>query len=156
MRKDDQQYSFVPQVSVSASFPKYHRAETDMDQADVHELLATLVAAQHRQNDLLEEIVEQLGSAQRQRTMELANWKRLNPQLAEQCHQAAQKLSKVQTEFLTSVSQEVEDNYETMMDSEYCFNEFLDSFGPRLMHLNALLQMLSQLGSATEMPKSTL
>ncbi|MDD3586252.1 MAG: hypothetical protein PHQ75_03645 [Thermoguttaceae bacterium] len=154
MRKDDPQYSFVPQVSITTPFPKYSSTEEDLNQADIHELLTTLVVAQHRQNDLLEEIVEQLGAAQRQRLMELANWKRMNPHLAQLCHLAAQKLNKVQTEFLTSMSQEIEDNYENMLDSEYSFNDFLDSFGPRLMHLNLLMQMLTQLGSASEINKT--
>lgn len=156
MRKDDQQYSFVSPINISTSVSDQRKTSINFDQADIRELLVTLVAAQHRQNDLLEEIVEQLGSAQRQRTLELANWKRMNPQLANSCGLAAQKLSKVQTEFLTSMSEEIDGNYETLLDSEYYFNEFLDRFGPRFMHLNVILQLLNQLGSAGEMPKATL
>jgi hypothetical protein len=34
-----------------------------------------------------------------------------------------------------------------MMDGEYMLNEFVDRFGPRLAHLNGVLQVLSQLSS---------
>ena len=37
------------------------------------------------------------------------------------------------------------DNYETLLDGEFMLNEFVDRFGPRLAHLNGLLQVLSQL-----------
>jgi len=32
-----------------------------------------------------------------------------------------------------------------MEEGEFVFNEFVDRFGPRLAHLNGVLQMLSQL-----------
>ncbi len=114
-------------------------------------LLRQLVSGQDRQNELLEELVNQLGAAQKQRAMELGQWKQANPHLARSCRMAAEALSKVQTEFLDSLTQEVRDNYETLLDGEFMLNEFVDRFGPRLAHLNGLLQVLSQL-SATPSP----
>ena len=64
---------------------------------------------------------------------------------------AAEALGKVQTEFLDSLTREIGDNYENFMEGEFMLNEFVDRFGPRMAHLNGLLQVLSQL-SATPNP----
>ena len=57
---------------------------------DVAGLLRQLVAAQDRQNELLEELVQQMGAAQRHRAAELSQWKQANPQLAQRCREAAE------------------------------------------------------------------
>ena len=110
-------------------------------------------SAQDRQNELLEELVGQLGAAQKQRANELGQWKQANPHLARNCRVAAEALGKVQAEFLESLTAEVNANYENLLDGEFMLNEFVDRFGPRMAHLNGLLQVLSQL-SATPNPAS--
>ncbi len=117
-------------------------------------LLREILAAQDRQNDLLEELVNHFCSAQRQRASELGNWKQANPGLARSCRMAAEALSKVQTEYLMGLTQEIGENYESLRDGEFMLNEFIDRFGPRLAHLNGLLQVLSQL-SSTPSPTNT-
>ncbi len=113
-----------------------------------------ILAAQDRQNELLEELVSHLGSAQKQRANELGQWKQANPRLARNCRMAAEALGKVQAEFLESLTAEVSANYENLLDGEFMLNEFVDRFGPRMAHLNGLLQVLSQL-SATPNPTIT-
>ena len=117
-------------------------------------VLRQLLIGQDRQNELLEELVNQLGTAQKQRATELGQWKQANPQLARRCRAAAESLGKIQTEFLDSLTQEISDNVETLLDGEFMLNEFVDRFGPRMAHLNGLLQVLSQL-SATPNPSNT-
>ena len=112
-------------------------------------LLQQLVIGQDRQNELLEEVVENMGAAQRQRAHELNSWKDANPVLAKRCRNAAEALSKVQTEFLQNITIEVADSHEDMVDSDFVMNEFVDRYGPRLAHLNGVLQLLSQLSSNT-------
>jgi len=122
-----------------------------------HELAAILreiLAAQDRQNELLEELLNQTTATQRQRANELGQWKQANPKLARSCRTAAEALSKVQTEYLMSLTEEITENYESLRDGEFMLNEFVDRFGPRLAHLNGLLQVLSQL-SATPTPANT-
>jgi len=114
------------------------------------ELLHQILTAMDRNNELLEEMVSHAGAAQRQRMTELNQWRQANPRLAESCRQAAEALAQVQSEFLQSMSDEVCDNAEAMSDGEFVFNEFVDRYGPRLAHLNGVLQMLSQLGSTSE------
>lgn len=111
-------------------------------------LLRSILAAQDRQNELMEELVNQLSSAQRQRAAELGQWKQANPELARGCRQAAETLSQVQVEFLGSMTREINENADVLMDGEFMLNEFVDRFGPRLAHLNGVLQVLAQLGSA--------
>ena len=102
-------------------------------------LLRDLVAAQDRQNELLEELVSQVtsavnqfGTVQRQRTQELTQWKEANPGLAHDCRLAAEVLCRVQTEFLTVLTDEVNANAEALADGEFMLAEFVDRFGPRL------------------------
>jgi hypothetical protein len=112
-------------------------------------LLREMLSAQDRQNELLEELVAQMNSNQRQRATELGQWKQANPGLARDCRKAAEALGKVQTEYLATLTQEITDNYESLRDGEFMLNEFVDRFGPRLAHLNGLLQVLSQLSATT-------
>ncbi len=114
-------------------------------------MLREILSAQDRQNELLEELVTQLGNSQKQRANELGQWKQANPHLARSCRMAAEALGKVQTEFLESLTTEVSANYENLLEGEFMLNEFVDRFGPRMAHLNGLLQVLSQL-SATPNP----
>lgn len=113
----------------------------------VTEVLHQLVAAQDRQNELLEELIEQMGASQRQRSSELAQWKQSNPRVARRCREAAEVLGKVQCAFLEAVTEEITDNAEDLMDGEFVLNEFVDRFGPRLAHLNGVLQVISQLSA---------
>jgi len=128
-----------------------HVAPGDSEQT---RLLREILAAQDRQNELLEELLSQVTATQRQRTTELGQWKQANPALARACREAAEALSKVQTEFLTSLTEEIRENADVLMDGEFMLNEFVDRFGPRLAHLNGVLQVLSQL-SATPNPANT-
>ncbi|MCL4193093.1 MAG: hypothetical protein KJZ87_15260 [Thermoguttaceae bacterium] len=133
---DVAQTGYVPQPSASGG------------NLEMVAVLREILAAQDRQNELLEELVGQLNSSQRQRASELGQWKQANPHLARDCRMAAEALSKVQTEYLASITQEINENYESLRDGEFMLNEFVDRFGPRLAHLNGLLQVLSQLSSS--------
>jgi len=117
-------------------------------------LLRNILAAQDRQNELLEEMISQFGAAQRQRNVELGQWKQSNPDLARNCRMAAEALSQVQVEFLGTMTREINENAEALMDGEFMLNEFVDRFGPRLAHLNGVLQILAQL-SSTPNPANT-
>jgi hypothetical protein len=96
---------------------------------------------------MLEELIDQMGASQRQRAMELGQWRDANPALARRCRAAAEALSQVQTEFLENLTIDVKENYENMLDGDFALNEFVDRYGPRLAHLNGVLQVLSQLSS---------
>ncbi|NIP86444.1 MAG: hypothetical protein GTO03_13100 [Planctomycetales bacterium] len=112
-------------------------------------MLHQILAALDRNNDLLEELVANAGASQRQRAEELKNWRSANPGLAESCKEAVEALARVQAEFLRHLTSEIEENASDMEDGEFVFNEFIDRYGPRLAHLNGVLQMLSQLSHSS-------
>jgi exonuclease VII large subunit len=112
-------------------------------------LLHQLVVAQQRQNQLLEQLVQATVTSQKQRNNELQQWKDANPQLANSCRRAAEVLSRVQSEFLDNLTVEIEENEENLTDGEYYLSEFVDRYGPRLAHLNGVLQVLAQLSTTT-------
>jgi hypothetical protein len=110
-------------------------------------LMRQLVIAQERQNQLMEQMIQNNVNAQKQRANELQQWKDANPKLARACRRAAESLSRVQAQFLESITDEVEANEEDLLDGEFVLSEFVDRFGPRLAHLNGVLQVLAQLGT---------
>jgi hypothetical protein len=139
------------QIDVSPSaYPPVSPAARG-EQAEQTRLLREMLIAQDRQNELLEELVNQMSAGAKQRSAELGQWKQANPVLARNCRAAAEALGRVQAEFLDVLTQEINANYETLLDGEFMLNEFIDRFGPRMAHLNGLLQVLSQL-SATSNP----
>jgi predicted DsbA family dithiol-disulfide isomerase len=134
-------------IDVSSHPANERKSDAHPHDAVVVSLLRELIKAQDRQNELLEEMLQQMNTAQRQRANELGQWKQANPYLARQCREAAESLSNVQTNFLRSLTEEISEHAEDLMDGEFMLNEFVDRYGPRLAHLNGVLQVLSQLSS---------
>lgn len=111
------------------------------------QLLQQLVAGQQQQNKLLETLLQQTAAAQQQRNSELQQWRKANPHLSKACRTAAETLSEVQTRFLENLTEEIEDSGDHLVEGEFMMNEFVDRFGPRMAHLNGILQVLAQLGT---------
>ena len=149
MSLDPRQFSAMFSIDVSAD----PRTEgSNQSKIDANELIVTLlrqmVETQKREVTLLEEISNHLSQGQKQRVHELNQWKEANPKLADACRYATETLSKVQLEFLNSLTNEINENGDVLLDGEFMLNEFVDRFGPRLAHLNGVLQVLAQLSSA--------
>lgn len=119
----------------------------DQKDMETRVLLRRLIEGQERQTKVLEELVNCLSASQRQRATELGQWKEANPHLARGCRIAAEALSRVQTQFLENLTEEVNENADVLLDGDFMLNEFVDRYGPRLAHLNGVLQVLSQLSS---------
>ena len=150
MSRDPQQTSpLFTQIDITAG-ARGTSSKSSGPTGEQTELLHQILAALDRNNDLLEELVANNTAAQRQRAEELKNWRTANPGLADSCKEAVDVLARVQAEFLANLTSEVQENGEAMQDGEFVFNEFVDRFGPRLAHLNGVLQMLSQLGHTPE------
>ncbi len=147
MPRDPQDLSPVFRIDVAASGssePAVSKRPKSGD-SEIADLLRQLIVSQERQNELLEDLVDQMSAAQRQRNNELNQWRDANPMLARRCRMAAEALSRVQTEFLENLTIDVKENYENLVDGDFALNEFVDRYGPRLAHLNGVLQVLSQL-----------
>lgn len=113
------------------------------------ELLREVLSAQDRTNELLEELISTMASNQKQRAQELNQWKQANPQLADGCREAAETLSRVQVEYLDRMTEEINDAGDDLLDGEFLLNEFIDRYGPRLAHLNGVIQVLAQLSTTS-------
>ena len=125
-------------------------------QSSLKDLILQLISAQTEQNRLLEKILFQLSASQRQRNIELAKWKQANPELAKSCKIAADYLAQIQTNFLANLAYDVDDNFENLEDNEYALSDFFEKYGPKLIHLNTLLQTLGALGNAPDLPDISL
>ena len=130
------------QVDISAATHTVAASAVEMDQV---RLLREILKAQDRQNELLEEMLNHISAGQKQRAQEMQQWKAANADLADRCRQASESLVKVQADFLRTIAFEVNENGDSFEDGEYMLHEFLDKYGPRLVHLNGVIQVLSQL-----------
>lgn len=135
--------SLYTQVDIGAGQQPHLRERRD----EQTELLQDILAAQDRSNELLEELVTAMTAVQKQRAAELNHWKQAHPELAQSCRRAAEGLSQVQARFLDKMTEEVQDSLDSLMDGEFMLSEFVDRFGPRLAHLNGVIQVLAQLSS---------
>ncbi len=113
------------------------------------ELLREVLTAQDRTNEILEELVGVMSANQKQRAQELHQWRNANPRLSKSCRKAAEALSSVQLDYLESMTDEINDTADDMVEGEFLLNEFVDRFGPRLAHLNGVIQVLAQLSSVS-------
>src|SRR5262249_14421476 len=112
---------------IDVSQPAYHPPvpQSRSQDSEVTVLLRQMLAGQDKQNELLEELVNQVSANQRQRQTELGQWKQANPRLARKCRAAAEALGKVQTEFLDSLTREIGENAENLMEGDFMLNEFV-------------------------------
>lgn len=142
--------SFYSQIDVSQIGTLPTRQSPGDTTAEMLHLLRQILAAQERQIALLQELIQHWTQPQRQRMHELAQWRQANPELAKRCRAAAEALAKIHTDYLHTITEEVMDNLEVLQEGEFMLNEFVDRFGPRIAHLNGILQLLYQLGYAPE------
>jgi len=128
---------------------------SDGSQIEHSDLLREVLASQDRTNEILEELVSVMSANQKHRAQELHQWRKANPRLSKSCNEAAEALSRVQVEYLERMTDEINDTAEDMVDGEFVFNEFVDRFGPRMTHLNGVIQVLAQLSTNTNNPPAT-
>jgi len=146
--------SLYTQIDVFPTFSPPQPVSTPIatdNSTQLYGLLSEFISAQDRQTALLEELVASISHTQRRRIVELGLWKMSHPELAEYCKRAAKKLERVQTDLLSTVTEEIESNADVLLDSEYALSEFIDRFGTKFLQLNSLLQILIQLGNAPDL-----
>lgn len=132
------------QLDVSSSS---HTSSNLSPREEQAELLREMLSAQDRTNELLEELANALAANQKQRANELNQWRNAHPALAVACRKAAEALTRVQIEYLDRMTEEINDTSDDMVEGEFVLNEFVDRYGPRLAHLNSVIQVLAQLSS---------
>ena len=136
-----------PVFSIDVTPDRRATAPTTDSGAETAALLRQLVGLQQKQCKLMEDLIQSVNAAQKQRQNELHQWRESNPELAAQCRTAVDTLCRVQSQFLKNLTQDVADNEEYLVDGDFMLQEFVDRYGPRLAHLNGVLQVLSQLSA---------
>ncbi len=119
------------------------------------ELLREVLAAQERTNELLEELASTVAATHKQRANELTQWRNAHPALASACREAAEALTRVQIDYLDRMTEEINYTSDDMVEGDFMLNEFIDRYGPRLAHLNGVIQVLGQLSSVSNPANST-
>lgn len=152
MSADPRNFSAMFSIDVTADA----RTQQSSAKIDANELICVLlrqmIEGQQKEIKLLEEIAHSVSMHHKQRQAEIGQWKETNPDLARSCRIAAEALAKAQNQFIHNLTEEVADSEEAFSDSDYMLNEFVDRFGPRLAHLNGLLQVLAQLSTVPNAP----
>jgi hypothetical protein len=153
MSHDPAQYSPIFSIDVSPESTSNTPPRPTEVGAALVQLTRQLIETQQRQNQLLDQILQvnkqvlqASNQANTQRQNELTQWRNAHPKLVRSCKEALETLSNVQTEFLQNLADEVADSKDSLSESDYVFTEFLDRFGPRMAHLNGILQVLNHLG----------
>lgn len=123
-------------------------------QTETVAILQEMLAVQKRSCELLGEVLKHVSLQQRQRVAELKAWREKHPGVARACRRAAEGLSQVHTDYLTSLAEEAAESAEDFVDSDYALGEFIDRYGPRLAHFNGVMQLLSQLAMPDDPPTS--
>ena len=148
MPNDSHDISPVFRIDVAQSASEPQLSQPNSSQEEVVALLHQLVIGQDRQNELLEEMLHQQQAQQRQRASDLRNWRQSNPALAKECRSAVEALSAVQNQFLFRMAEDIQESADELSDGGFMLNEFVDRYGPRIAHLNGVMQILSQLGGS--------
>ena len=60
----------------------------------------------------------------------------------------------MQVEYLERMTDDINESAEDMAYGEFVLNEFVDRYGPRLAHLNGVIQVLAQLGNNPQQTQS--
>lgn len=102
------------------------------------ELARQLLVAIGKQNKLLDQQLQQRGEM-------LARWKKANAELAKKCGSAAKVLAEVYRQMLEEITEATENPEECL--NSFTMHEFIDKYGPRLIHLTNMVHTFEQLGS---------
>lgn len=72
----------------------------------------------------------------------LTEWQKNNAPLVKKCQEAAQALGPVQQAMLARLAEKVIADADEMTDSEFVLHEFIDTYGPRFVQFQAIIQSL--------------
>lgn len=135
----------VTLLQLMISQQKQLMAQQQRQHMEMMASLRELVDHQRRQGHLISQMVNMQTQAAQQRAGELKQWRASHPHLSVACRSALEMLGRAQTEYYDKMVSEIEESGASLEYGDYVVNEFIDRFGPRLVHLNSLLQLLSQL-----------
>lgn len=112
-----------------------------------NDLLGALLNATYQQNELLAQVLQHAKEQAEKPSMQqvqLANWKKANPELSKRVGQATQHLNDLFQEW---VDQLCEEAMELESDDPFNLREFLDKYGAAYSQFGSMLSSLQGLSS---------
>lgn len=140
------------QIQISPGLPVPETPAAPDVPAQSLEVLRELAGVAQEQLKLVRQVAEMVQQTQQQRQAAVQRWRKENPRLARSCRKAMEVFENVQKSFLHEMTEFIIENEAGLLDADFILNEFSDRFGPRLMHLSGVLNMLQQLGSGDDAP----
>jgi hypothetical protein len=128
-----------------ASFPPALPAQPPEPEVSTNDLLRELIAVQRDQLNQLRASAQDAGA--RWRAL-LARWKEAFPQLPEACREALPILERAYGGIIASLAEELRQNGEDALDSEFALQDFLDRYGMRLGQIGNILNLVAPLAEA--------
>jgi hypothetical protein len=110
-----------------------------------NDLLRELLAVQRDQLNQLRASTQDAGA--RWRAL-LARWRENFPQLPEACREALPILERAYGGILAALTEELRQNGEDALDSDFALQDFLDRYGMRLGQIGNILNLVAPLAEA--------
>ena len=140
------------QIDVAAVVPVPAPASAE-PAVTTNDLLRELLAVQREQLNQLRASAQDAGN--RWRAL-LARWKETYPQLPEACREALPILDRAYGGIIAALTEELRQNGEDALDSDFALQDFLDRYGMRLGQIGNILNLVAPLaeaaGSQSESP----
>ena len=134
-------------VDVSPSFVAVGPDAAISSNDIVIRMLHDMLTLQREQVALAREMLQFARENRQRQQNELEAWQRENQHVVEKCREVLGILSRVHSGMLSELAEYIQENEETMLESEFSVSEFVDRFGPRLHHLSAMLGVLKQVST---------
>ena len=128
-----------------ASFPPALPAPPAEPVVSTNDLLRELIAVQRDQLNQLRATAQDAGA--RWRAL-VARWKESFPMLPEACREALPILERAYGGIIASLADEIRQNGEEALDSEFALQDFLDRYGMRLGQIGNILNLVTPLAEA--------
>lgn len=101
-------------------------------------------AAAHELRISIDKLSRLMEKQLQQREDSLRQWRKENSGLSKRCKRAVAVLSKVHSDLLEEVLEATENPEECL--NTFTMHEFIDKYGPKLIHFQNMIQILAQLG----------
>jgi hypothetical protein len=126
----------------------------DAGNAEVADLLRQIVEIQRDQLAQIKHMVAAQDSMARWRAL-MARWREEFPNLPEGCKHALPILEKAYGSLVAALVEELQDQGEDALDTEFTLQDFLDRYGMRLGQLGNILNLVGPLAEAGSQNESS-
>lgn len=132
------------QIDVASFAPAPSQAPVDPATA-TNDLLRELIGIQREQLNQLRASAQDAGA--RWRAL-LARWKEAYPHLPEACREALPIIERAYGGIIATLAEELRQNGEDALDSDFALQDFLDRYGMRLGQIGNILNLVAPLAEA--------